>query len=263
MDFSLLQPHSRHPFLRDVTALRSKWVYYGVMILDPILRFAWIFYAIFTHNTQHSTIVSFLVSLAEVSRRGIWTLFRVENEHCANVAQYRASRDVPLPYHLEPIVQRPSLESDVAAQADGGQLDAEQAQSGVQQLADGTPTTARTTGIDARRSSTFAARTPSMAAQQGTPEDEGTVRRRRADTLGRFSITKIMAEAHKQDFEKKRKPNQLDKAKEEDDEEEDDEIHSSQDDEDETGSMLEERMEVREAEGFVRRGRSGTGGSSD
>jgi hypothetical protein len=247
MDFSLLQPHSRHPFLRDVTALRSKWVYYGVMILDPILRFAWIFYAIFTHNTQHSTIVSFLVSLAEVSRRGIWTLFRVENEHCANVAQYRASRDVPLPYHLEPIVQRPSLESDVAAQADGGQLDAEQAQSGVQQ----------------RRSSTFGARTPSMAAQQGTLEDEGTVRRRRADTLGRFSITKIMAEAHKQDFEKKRKPNQLDKAKEEDDEEEDDEIHSSQDDEDETGSMLEERMEVREAEGFVRRGRSGTGGSSD
>lgn len=263
MDFSLLQPHSRQPFLRDVTALRSKWIYYGVMILDPILRFAWIFYAIFTHNTQHSTIVSFLVALAEVSRRGIWTLFRVENEHCANVAQYRASRDVPLPYQLDPIVQRPSLESDVAGQADGGQIDPEQAHFGVQQLADGTPTTARSTGADVRRPSTFATRTPSMAPEQGTPEDEGTVRRRRADTLGRFSITKIMAEAHKQDFEKKRKPTQLDNAKEEDEEDEDDEIHSSQEDDDETGSMLEERMEVREAEGFVRRGRNGAGADSD
>jgi hypothetical protein len=68
----------------------------------------------------------------------------------------------------------------------------------------------------------------------------------------------MMAEAHKQDFEKKRKPNQLDKA-----DEDDEEMHSDQEDEDETGSMLEERMEAREAESLVRRGTRGAGDDSD
>jgi hypothetical protein len=68
----------------------------------------------------------------------------------------------------------------------------------------------------------------------------------------------MMAEAHKQDFEKKRKPNQLDKANEEDEE-----MQSDQEDDDETGSMLEERMEVREAENFVRRGTAGAEDESD
>lgn len=30
----------------------------------------------------------------------MWTLFRVENEHCTNVGRFRASRDVPLPYDI-------------------------------------------------------------------------------------------------------------------------------------------------------------------
>jgi hypothetical protein len=68
------------------------------MIMDPILRFNWIFYAIYTHDAQHATIVSFAVSLSEVLRRGLWTLFRVENEHCSNIKKEKASRDLPLPY---------------------------------------------------------------------------------------------------------------------------------------------------------------------
>ncbi|CAI4212620.1 unnamed protein product [Parascedosporium putredinis] len=101
MDFSLLQPRAHSWLLRDITALKSRWIYYVIMVLDPILRFSWIAIAIFTHNTQHSTVVSFSVSLFEVLRRGMWALIRVENEHCANVAQYKASRDVPLPYRFE------------------------------------------------------------------------------------------------------------------------------------------------------------------
>ncbi|KAL8315673.1 hypothetical protein RB593_008972 [Gaeumannomyces tritici] len=100
MDFSLLQPSPHNFLLRDITGLKSKWPYYGIMVADPILRFIWIFYAIFTHDAQHSTIMSFMVAFAEVTRRGMWTIFRVENEHCSNVAQYKASRDVPLPYRL-------------------------------------------------------------------------------------------------------------------------------------------------------------------
>jgi len=106
MDFSLLQADSRHFALRDILALKRRWPYYAIMGIDPILRFAWIFYAIFTHDAQHSTIVAFLVSFVEVLRRGMWALFRVENEHCANVAQYKAARDTPLPYQLEQFVQQ-------------------------------------------------------------------------------------------------------------------------------------------------------------
>ncbi len=90
MDASLLQAQSRHFLLRDILALKNKWVYYAFMLLDPILRFAWVFYAIFTYDAQHSTFVSFMVAFAEVTRAGMWTVFRVENEHCANVAQYKA-----------------------------------------------------------------------------------------------------------------------------------------------------------------------------
>src|SRR5687767_7449108 len=108
MDFSLMQAQSRYRGLRDILALKQRWAYYTIMVVDPILRFSWIFYAIFTHNTQHSTVMSFVVSLMEVARRGLWALFRVENEHCANVSQYKASRDVPLPYRIEPLMGRAS-----------------------------------------------------------------------------------------------------------------------------------------------------------
>ncbi|CAK1366168.1 Protein SYG1 [Cercospora beticola] len=101
MDWSLGDIYAKHRFLRPTLAFRKHiWMYYVAMVLDPILRFNWIFYAIYTSDTQHSSIVSFLVSLSEVLRRGMWTLFRVENEHCTNVENAKASRDVPLPYKV-------------------------------------------------------------------------------------------------------------------------------------------------------------------
>ena len=99
MDFSLLQQGTRNAGLREVIAFGNhKWLYYGILVLDPILRFSWIFLAIFTRNIQHGSIVAFLVAFVEVTRRGMWTIFRVENEHCTNITQQKASRDIPLPY---------------------------------------------------------------------------------------------------------------------------------------------------------------------
>lgn len=100
MDWSLGNPHSKHPFLRDFLAFRRRWVYYVAMIIDPVLRFTWILYAVFT-QVQHSALISFVASLLEVCRRGMWSIFRIENEHCTNVCRFRASRDVPLPYDLK------------------------------------------------------------------------------------------------------------------------------------------------------------------
>ncbi|ODH38139.1 hypothetical protein ACO22_02553 [Paracoccidioides brasiliensis] len=104
MDWSLGNPYAKHSFLRKSLGFRRRWVYYLAMIIDPVLRFNWILYASFTHGFQHSAFISFIISFSEVCRRGMWSIFRVENEHCTNVARFRASRDVPLPY----VIQTPS-----------------------------------------------------------------------------------------------------------------------------------------------------------
>lgn len=323
MDFSLLQPHARYRFLRDITALKSRWPYYLIMTVDPILRFNWIFYTIFAHDTQHSSIASFLIGFAEVTRRGLWTLLRVENEHCANVAQYKASRDVPLPYHLKENTSAGTLAAggEVSSEEDPNgkksaqkkktnnkkkkQQPEEQAndelirspsaakvswtgavmgrtRSGHSTAVDVLPPTpgigpsstapplgATTTGVDFPTTNITAG-----AAEEGRTPGEESLRmrkRQRADTAGKMSITRILAEAHKQDFEKKRKPESssrsvrggqmnrvedIDGSDDDDDDDEDGELIASDDGtDDETGSMLDERMEVREAEMLARNGK--------
>lgn len=293
MDFSLLQSHAHHRYLRDITALKSRWPYYLIMIIDPILRFNWIFYVIFTHDTQHSSIASFLIAFSEVTRRGMWTLLRVENEHCSNVAQYKASRDVPLPYQLDLGVETPasgrlSTESNAGAKRqqdddgenDDGGLVASPSRAAVSWTGDvlRRAQSGRSTGVEvpgpasARRGAAGAdGGSSAAAAEEGgqAPGEEalGVRRRQRADTVGKRSFTRILADAHKQDFEKKRKPadqgrgGQLtgpDEAEElfDEDEDDDDDLGGSDDDYgEETGSLLDERLEVREAEMLSRKGR--------
>ena len=244
MDFSLLQTESRHIGLRDILALNRRWPYYAIMVVDPVIRFAWIFYAIFTHDTQHSTLVSFLVATIEVVRRGLWAIFRVENEHCANVSQYKASRDVPLPYRIEPLMDRASTDSSPAVTLEQQQ----------QQQQPPTPVT----------------RVPTMPQQQ-QPEEGGGITasstavassfgtlRRRTGGFSAWSLSKVLAEAHKQDFEKKRKPAQNGDVDEEgrvgDDFDDDDDDDDDEDDVDRTNTM-----DVNEAEALRRGG--GGGGS--
>jgi hypothetical protein len=100
MDWSLCDPHAQHPFLRDILVFHPVWVYYAAMCLDVVIRFNWILFAILVNDIQHSAVLSFFIAFSEIWRRGMWTVFRVENEHCANVHMYRALRDVPLPYDI-------------------------------------------------------------------------------------------------------------------------------------------------------------------
>lgn len=252
MDFSLLQPDSRHVLLRNILALKRRWLYYVIMVIDPILRFSWIFYAIYTHNTQHSSAMSFFVGFAEVSRRGMWALLRVENEHCSNVAQYKASRDVPLPYHLdhEPLVERAS--ASASAESVGG---SEQAHDKATEADENTPGPM----TPAQRTDPLPTDTPAAATGSAMADESGGLRRRRKSDLRSSggSIRRIIAAAHKQDFEKKRRPAETPKGDgagvddmpiDEDDEEDDD------DEDDDAGSALDERMEVRRAETLGRDG---------
>ena len=158
------------------------------MILDPILRFNWIFYAIFSGELQHSALLSFFVSFSEVCRRGVWTLFRVENEHCTNVGRFRASRDVPLPYDMPtPTPSTPEETEEPRPHPSPEQH---------------------------RHAAPPFQRSPSSAATSSNLESQpqsGSLRRRQTLTntpiqRGIARVGTIMTQAHAQDFERKRKP---------------------------------------------------------
>ncbi|KAK9370928.1 EXS family-domain-containing protein [Lipomyces kononenkoae] len=101
MDWSLFQPNSKYPLLRDELGFHNPWYYYTAMVIDVLLRLDWIFYVVFPVQLQQSAALSFLIALLEVVRRFVWIFFRMENEHCTNVGRFIASRDMPLPYDLE------------------------------------------------------------------------------------------------------------------------------------------------------------------
>lgn len=255
MDFSLLQPDARRRFLRDLLGLKRQWPYYVIMVVDPILRFSWIFYAIFTHNAQHSTIVSFLVGVAEVTRRGMWALIRVENEHCFNVAAYKASRDLPLPYKLD--------SESTSEQASTNEPRTKSREENA--VASAVDASGAASSLRMREEVGVAGDTTQL---QPTPLLEAGIsvlrRRRRSSTAGARSIRGIMAEAHRQDFEKKRRPLESTSAAvdEEDEEDEDEErdIDGSEDDENDdddesdTASVHDERMQARRSETLVNKG---------
>lgn len=119
----------------------------------------------------------------------MWSIFRVENEHCTNVHRFRASRDIPLPYALSTPTDAVSMYEetyDPSSQQDP--------------ILEGPETgTATGTDVDLERVAT-----------------SDTVRRRRQQqqqppqmVRGMSRVGAIMATAHAQDFERKKKPDAL------------------------------------------------------
>lgn len=187
MDWSLGNFSAKHPGLRDNLAYRRRWVYYAAAVFNVTLRHQWIFYAIFTEDLQHSAAMSFFVGLAEVARRGVWTSFRVENEHTTNVASFRASRDIPLPYSLEQSPQVKAQDETTeptrrrrGAVSVGGEEDS-----------------AMSTGAD-----------HDLERQTTQDSSSSTLRRRMSNTPALRALQRVgtlIASAHSQDFEKRRR----------------------------------------------------------
>ncbi|XVE83752.1 hypothetical protein DITRI_Ditri16bG0111600 [Diplodiscus trichospermus] len=103
IDWGLLRRNSRNPWLRDKLILPHKGVYFVAMVLNCLLRLAWMQQVLgiqsvpFLHNTALIAVVASL----EIIRRGIWNFFRLENEHLNNVGKYRAFKSVPLPFYYD------------------------------------------------------------------------------------------------------------------------------------------------------------------
>ena len=228
------------------------------MILDPILRFNWIFYAIYSNDLQHSALLSFFVGFSEVCRRGMWTLFRVENEHCTNVGRFRASRDVPLPYEIYSPSPSPPTDEEVAPHADAPPPKPSRRPA---TLRPPPPSTANSTTLEPQPSSGSLRR---RFTNPDTPIARGIAR-----------VGNIMGAAHTQDFERKRRPDPVEASPhhgggtvgvESSDEEEEDDEETAEEASEEEGDAAEREEAERgeedmvEAESILRRRRSDTQG---
>ncbi|KAJ0095395.1 hypothetical protein Patl1_16792 [Pistacia atlantica] len=101
-DWGLLNRHSKNRWLRDKLLVSKKSVYFIAMILNVLLRFAWMQTVIkFDFTFMHRNTLIATVACLEIIRRGIWNFFRLENEHLNNVGKYRAFKSVPLPFHYD------------------------------------------------------------------------------------------------------------------------------------------------------------------
>ncbi|KAL1218458.1 Phosphate transporter PHO1-like protein0 [Cardamine amara subsp. amara] len=100
IDWGLLRRHSKNPYLRDKLLVPHKSVYFAAMVVNVILRAAWMQLVLeFNLKSLHKIAVSTIISCLEIVRRGIWSFFRLENEHLNNVGRYRAFKSVPHPFH--------------------------------------------------------------------------------------------------------------------------------------------------------------------
>ncbi|KAI3862449.1 hypothetical protein MKW92_005876 [Papaver armeniacum] len=101
-DWGLLQKNSKNPWLRDKLLVPHKSVYFGIMVMDVLLRFAWLQTVL---NIQvsflHKEAMVVVVACLEIFRRGVWNFFRIENEHLNNVGKFRAFTTVPLPFNYQ------------------------------------------------------------------------------------------------------------------------------------------------------------------
>ncbi|CAO3694540.1 unnamed protein product [Rhizopus stolonifer] len=97
MDWGLFITGSRHKLLRDELVF-YQWTYYVAISINIILRFSWTLGLIKT--SMNAQLFSILIALLEAYRRIQWNFFRLENEHLNNCGQYRAIKEIPLPFTL-------------------------------------------------------------------------------------------------------------------------------------------------------------------
>ncbi|KAG6732486.1 hypothetical protein I3842_01G180700 [Carya illinoinensis] len=100
-DWGLFKQNSKNLWLRDDLILKNKNIYYVSIALNAVLRVAWVesVLKLKFNDDNHKQLRDFVLASLEVIRRGHWNFYRLENEHLNNVGNYRAVKEVPLPFH--------------------------------------------------------------------------------------------------------------------------------------------------------------------
>ncbi|KAL9225172.1 hypothetical protein vseg_001123 [Gypsophila vaccaria] len=99
-DWGFFDHNSRNPFLRDDLVLKNKSIYYVSIVVNLVLRVAWVqsVMRFIKIGNVEGKFLDFSLASLEVIRRGHWNFYRLENEHLNNVGKYRAVKTVPLPF---------------------------------------------------------------------------------------------------------------------------------------------------------------------
>ncbi|XP_039157321.1 phosphate transporter PHO1 homolog 9 [Eucalyptus grandis] len=101
IDWGLLRRNAKNSWLRDKLTIPNRSIYFVAMVLNVILRLAWMQNILGFREAPflHGKALIAIVASLEIIRRGIWNFFRLENEHLNNVGKYRAFKSVPLPFN--------------------------------------------------------------------------------------------------------------------------------------------------------------------
>ena len=97
VDWGLGRFGTKNFFLRDTINYPKKW-YYFVIIVDAILRFAWVLNLIEFYDKKRNDLHEYknlIFALLEAYRRIQWCVFRIENEQCSNPENYRTILAIP------------------------------------------------------------------------------------------------------------------------------------------------------------------------
>ncbi|KAJ7211223.1 EXS-domain-containing protein [Mycena pura] len=100
MDWSILRFHEHYPLLRKELVYSDRiYVYYFAILSNILIRFIWVLYL--PMQGPDMMLRTFIAGICEMLRRLQWNFYRLENEQLGNQDQYRATREVPLPYSLD------------------------------------------------------------------------------------------------------------------------------------------------------------------
>ncbi|KAF6174250.1 hypothetical protein GIB67_033782 [Kingdonia uniflora] len=86
IDWGLLQKNSRNRYLRDKLLVSRRSVYFGAMVMNVLLRFAWLqTWCTLRILFPHKEALNNHCCQSRDHRRGVWNFFRLENAHLNNV----------------------------------------------------------------------------------------------------------------------------------------------------------------------------------
>ncbi|RPB18047.1 EXS-domain-containing protein [Terfezia boudieri ATCC MYA-4762] len=266
----LLNPYATWPFLRQEMAFKRPIIYYIAMIVNSLLRFNWIFYIIYPLNSQQCS-VSIIISLSEVFRRWIWAFLRMDNEHCTNVATFRAYREIALPYelptqaqtfslppgHVEgtPHIQQPTSFSKLTVSPGEEPLGPSTTPSASGHHSSTSAATLTANSTSQKRPASTILRTQSNLEDQSTfaqgvryPGRPASMIQCRESEVGTPTMRALnamgsaLARAHTQDFERRKSRPETERVNTDDEEEDDDD----DDDDDDSSHASEDEVQVNE-----------------
>lgn len=94
-DWGLGDWKSKNFFLRDELLYPNKSMYYGIIVFDLAFRFAWIFNMLSSLIPAHQIYLKILFGGAELLRRAVWSLLRLEWAIISNSESFRRYKYVP------------------------------------------------------------------------------------------------------------------------------------------------------------------------